>query len=195
LMRDERAFEAGHNWLHVLGVSTTEWAVTLSAVQRILNKDNPDLRVSFDSSSPFQDAGRYERVVLTPEFSSNISSWVFRYVPAQQSILYVGAGGAIPFEHIQSPLGKRLMLNHLNINGGEWSRRQFDSLSNTLLANHNTWVYLDAILTANDLVLAQDSARVPSEILDRLGVIEDAFERESWRTFLSKNASLLGRIA
>jgi hypothetical protein len=194
LMRDDKAFEVGHDWLHVLGVSTVEWAIMLSAVQRALNKDNPGLLVSYDSSSPFQDAGRYERITLTPQFTSDRSSWRFRFAETQQSIFLVGAGGAIQFEHDQSPIGKRLLMNHLIVNGDKWSRRRFDTVSMTLLANHNAWVYLDAFLTANDLALERNSARVPSLYLERLDMIKEAFELETWATFIAKHSSLLSQV-
>lgn len=190
MMRDDYAFEADNNWLHVLGVSTAEWGIMLSEMQRCLNKDNAALRVSYDSSTPFQDAGRFERVVLTPQFSNDKSSWVFRHEVAPQSILHVGAAGAKPFPHTQSPIGKLLMLNHLSVNGDRWSRRQYDSISMALLANHNAWVYLDAMVTANDLALDRDSARVPALYLERLDVIEEAFERETWASYMSKHESL-----
>ena len=63
VLRDEGAFEKGRDWLHMLGSSSVRWAVMYSAIQRgIRSSVNSNLRVSFDSSSPFQQAARYDFV-------------------------------------------------------------------------------------------------------------------------------------
>lgn len=36
-------------------------------------------------------------------------------------------------------LGQRLKLNELNVREGKWQPRQYDSLSNAMLINHNVW--------------------------------------------------------
>ena len=42
------------SWLHVLGTSTLDMAVMLTALQRAINKHiNPHLRISYDTASPF----------------------------------------------------------------------------------------------------------------------------------------------
>jgi hypothetical protein len=68
LMRDDNAFEKGQDWVHVLGVSQPTWAVLLTALQRGIRKhcNNPNLRVSYDSASPFQAGGQRQQVVRYP---------------------------------------------------------------------------------------------------------------------------------
>lgn len=195
MMRDDGAFEVGQDWVHVLGVSTTTMAVLLSAVQRALRRLNPSLRVSFDSSSPFQIGGRYEGVALTPALNSDEKSWSIRYERAPQSRRHVDQSLAIPFPYDQSPIGRRLQLHHMSVRGGKWDHRNFDSISNTLLTNHNVWVYLDAMKQANELAVARDTARVPARYLDCLAFIADVFLRDDWVKAISDAQPLLDAVA
>lgn len=195
MMRDDYAFQVGQDWLHVLGVSTTKWAILLSAIQQALRKPNPSLRVSFDSSSPFQTGGRYEDVALTPTFTSDAKTWGIGTEKAPQSRLHADPNSAIPFEHDQSPLGKRLQLRHLSVRDGIWDRRQFDEVSNALLMNHNAWVYLDAMKKANDFAAAKDKSRVPALYLECLEFIADVFECDNWTTRIAREKKLLDAVA
>ena len=195
MMRDDGAFEPGQDWVHVLGVSTSKWAIMLSAVQRALRASNPKLRVSFDSSSPFQTAGRYEEVVLSPDFTSDSRSWTASTVQAPQSRLHVDPSQPKPFPYPESPIGERLMLHHLSVRGGKWDQRQFDSVSNMMLTNHNVWIYLDAMKRANDLAAARDKQHVPPLYLECVDLIEEAFKLDDWPTFIKRSARLLDAAA
>ena len=195
MMRDENAFDTGQNWVHVLGVSTAKWAVLLSAIQQALRKINPVLQVSFDSSSPIQTGGRYERIALTPAFTHRENTWSIGDELAPQSRLDANPKLTIPFKHNQSPLGQRLLLNHLSIRDGMFDKRNFDSISNTLLIHHNIWVYVDAFETANDLVLARDKARVPALYLDCIDFIANVFQCGSWQASIAANKGLLDSVA
>jgi hypothetical protein len=195
MMRDDGAFEPGQDWVHVLGVSTPKWAIVLSAVQRALRVDNETLRVSFDSSSPFQTAGRYEDVALSPDFTSDPRSWNMGTAKAPQSRLHVTSSPPMPFAYPQSPIGARLMLHHLSVRGGMWVKRQYDSVSNMLLTNHNVWVYLDAMKRANDLAAARDKLHVPPLYLSCIDLIEEAFTRDDWPEFVKRNARHLDAMA
>jgi len=197
-MRDDGAFEPGQDWLHVLGVSTPLWSVALTAIQRHLRKRNPALKVSFDSSSPVQLAGKYERVCLTPSFQNTMSTWTISSVAAPQrpSLARETCQDVFPFP--RGPLGCRLKLNELNVREGPWEKRQFDSLSNALLVNHNIWVYLDAFSTANQFVANQDDQHVPADYLACLAVIEEAFmcsDASKASFVLERNFDLLQKVA
>jgi hypothetical protein len=195
MMRDDNAFESGQDWIHVLGISTPKWAVLLSAVQRALQVINPKLRISFDSSSPFQTGGRYEDVALTPAFTFNASTWGISTQTAPQSRLHADASSAAHFPHDQSPLGSRMLLNHLSVKGDIWDHRNFDTISNMLLVNHNVWVYLNAFSTANALASARDKDRVPAMYLECLDFIADVFQRSTWSTQIDKERKLLDAVA
>lgn len=196
MMRDEGAFEEGQDWLHVLGVSTPFWAVVLTEIQNGLRRMNPNLKVSFDTSSPFQLGGRYEDVALSPVFDTTTSSWTIKTVKAPQLPSYAKADCKVQFPHQQSPIGKVLMMNELCIHDDMWRPRSFDSLSNALLVNHNVWVYLDAFKQANDLVACRNVSRIPPEYLQCLDFIKQLFSTSGdWKFELDKHQTLLNKVA
>lgn len=175
MMRDDKAFEPGQDWLHVLGVSTPFWAVVLSCIQDELRRENPSITVSFDSSSPALLGGRFEHVCLRPELTSDPMSWAVQTTRAPQRPSYAHADCQGAFPYPDSPLGALLRLNELNVQEGPWQPRQYDSLSNAMLINHNTWIYLDAFRRANSLVESQDWSRVPTEYVRGLELIRNVF--------------------
>ena len=195
MMRDEGAFETGQDWIHVLGVSTPTWAVILTGIQHALQSFNPSLRVSFDSSSPFQHGGKYEQIALSPAFTNNKKSWKFAVTDAPQGRLLADQNSVRMFEYDQSPLGKRLQLNHINVRGGIWDHRNFDTISNMLLVNHNLWVYLDAFKTANTLAWSRDTNGVPAQYLQVLDFITDIFKHDTWKVALKAETKLLDAVA
>lgn len=179
----------------MLGVSTTTWAVLLSAIQRALRRLNPMLRVSFDSSSPFQTGGRYEEVALTPALTKDPKTWAIRTELAPQSRLHADPTKLLPFPHAQSPIGRQLMLHHLSVRDGMWEQRNFDSISNALITNHNVWVYLDAMKQANDFAAARSGERVPALLLDCLAFIDVVLQREDGMSMVDGNGELLDAVA
>lgn len=195
MMRDDGAFEKGQDWVHVLGVSTPFWSIALTEIQKCLRETNPNLIVSFDSSSPFQLGGRYERVCLAPCYTKKKESWVLSTESAPQRPSYASSSNATPFPHPQSPLGSRLLLNELNVRGGVWVARNFDSISNVLLINHNIWIYLDAFMRANDLASARNKYAIPSDYIDALDAIVEIFRSTDWAKKLRKYSQLFENVA
>jgi len=201
-MRDDDAFEVGQDWLHVLGVSQAKWAVLLSAIQRGLRVKNPNLTVSYDSASAFQASGVREQVAVYPKFSSNLSnsgssdSWVLTMRDCPQSINYTDKDDQRHFP-FQSPLGDRLMLNQLNVRADRYGKKQFDSLSNAILTNHNVWVYVRAFLEANELaVMERHNAEqfVPKILLDGCDLIEELLNKKAWARTFNKHQDLFAAI-
>jgi len=195
LMRDDNAFELGQDWMHVLGVSQPTWAVLLTAVQRAIRQHchNKDFRISYDSASPFQAGGRYQKVVRYPKFTKDIASWAMTMHEAPVNPLYADSGNEYHFPY-QSPVGDLLTLNHLNIRGGEFQRGAYDAVSNHLLTNHNVWVYVRSFLEANELAFMQASEAdkaVPQKLLDACAFIEDLLGEERWQAKLEKEKLLL----
>jgi hypothetical protein len=175
MMRDDDAFAPGQDWVHVLGVSTLGWAVVLTAIQRALRKSNPDLKISFDSSSPFQIAGRDEQVCYLPELGSHVSSWRIRMDQSPQGEIYVGSKEPFAYE---SPLGRRMTLGDLNVYEGLYQKRRYDPISLAMLANHNVYVYLKAFDMANDAAFTSDlTVQVPRLYRQCIEAIGEAFDR------------------
>lgn len=193
MMRDDGVFESGRDWIHVLGVSTPKWAILLSAIQRALRKSvNPKLQISYDSATPFQTGGIREEVALLPAYTSRPRDWAIRFETMPQSAKLAGSTEPFPYS---SPIGDRLTMGDLNIRGGDWDQRSFDSVSNALLCNHNCWVLLEAFRQANELAFVSDRSAVPSTWRSCLDFIANVFEQQDWQTELVKEKVLLAAVA
>lgn len=189
MMRDDDAFSAGQDWLHVLGTSTLDWAIVLTAIQKSLRKVNPKIKISFDSSSPFQIGGRYEEACFLPELGDHISSWKLRSAQSPQGLMYVGSSEAFPYE---SPLGNAMSLGDLNVYAGVYEKRRYDSTSLTMLVHHNVYTYLKAVELANERAFSGDPDRLIPRLYDQcINVIFEAFDNPNWYNFLAKESSLL----
>ncbi len=198
LMRDDNAFAKGQDWMHVLGVSQPTWAVLLTAIQRAIRKhcDNNEFRISYDSASPFQAGGRYQKVVRYPKFTKDVASWAMTMHEAPVNPIYADSGSDYHFPY-SSPIGDLLTLNHLNIRGGEFQRGTYDTVSNHLLTNHNVWVYVRSFLEANELAFMQASEAdkaVPQKLIDMCAFIEDILGEERWQAKLKKEKLLLADV-
>jgi hypothetical protein len=188
LMRDDDAFAAGQDWLHVLGVSTLGWSVILTAIQQQLRQQNPALTISFDSSSPFQIAGRNEQACYLPDLGDHVSSWKIRVDQSPQGDVYVGS--TAPFPHA-SPLGQRMTLGDLNVYQGLYQKRRYDPISLAMLVHHNVYVYLKAFDMANTAAFAEQAQdKVPRVYRQCIDVIGEAFDRPDWYAFLYREKPL-----
>lgn len=144
MMREDDAFATGQDWVHVLGISTLDWAVVLTAVQKGLRVSNPGLSVSFDSSSPFQIAGRNEQACYLPELGTHVSSWKIRMDQSPQGEVFVDSEAAFPYS---SPLGQCMTLGDLNVYQGLYQKRRYDPISlpcwsitmSMCISKHLTW--------------------------------------------------------
>lgn len=75
ILRDDKKLDKAE-WLHVLMASPLKHAVYLKAIQRILRKQlGNDIRVSYDSSSPFQSAGVRQKISQVPTLTKSLRTW------------------------------------------------------------------------------------------------------------------------
>ena len=195
MMHDEGYLRSGQDWLHALGVSTPVWAIMLTKIQNCLRKDNPNLTISYDSSSPFQTAGKFEQPNYTVPYTNEISSWNIKTAKSNtiQRFSFVGSTDPFPYN---SPLGQLMSLGHINVREELYSKKQFDTISNMLLTNHNIWVYLDAFERANDETFKnKQMSNVPQRYIDAIAVIDDVFNSSNWHSILVQNQALLDSVA
>ena len=198
LMRDDNAFARGQDWLHVLGVSQPTWAVLLTAIQRAIRKHckNPNMRVSYDSASPFQAGGARQQVVRYPKFTKDFTTWTMSAHEAPVNPIYAKSGKDFHFPYA-SPLGDLLTLNHLSVRGGEFQRGAYDSVSHHILTNHNVWVYVRSFLEANELAfmhVSEADKAVPQKLLDVCAFIDDIFSHTNWQAKLKKEKKLIEEV-
>lgn len=197
-MRDEYAFDAGQDWLHMLGVSQPIWHMYFTACQNILRKQsgNSNLQFSYDSASPFISAGKTDEFAHVPELTANEKSWEISY-ERLDAVRSNANSTALAFPENTSPLGRMIEMRHLVIKSDEFEGRRIDAISNHLMACHNIWVYLDFGRRVQDVAFNPmgNRNRVPLRFADALQVLENAFEVEDWRSYIDDQKQLLDGVA
>jgi hypothetical protein len=167
-------------WIHILGVSSPAMAVYLTALQRALRKatGNEKLRVSYDSSSPFQHAGKHKLVAQVPTLTSDIKSWSIPTFSFPQNPKYLSSTQKTYLLQALSPATQRVSIEEFLTTKGNMSRNLFDKFSEQLLINHNMYVYHRTAVDACDLVFdgsKDNSSRVPEQVKANLSLIESTF--------------------
>jgi hypothetical protein len=190
-MRDHKAFDPGQDWVHVLGTSTPMWHVLLTGLQAQMREINPGLQISYDSASPFSMAGNRDQYYEPPNLGPQKENWSLRAHTLGADKHHADPTDCTP-SGLQSPLGARLLMNHLVVNGKDFAKTRLDEVSRQLLANHNIWILLDAARRADQDVVRK---QVPDLYRSGLDVIAEAFRQENWRGFIAANQQLLDQIA
>ena len=194
LMREEGAFEAGQDWVHVLGVSTPRWAVVLTTMQQQLRAtSNPKVRFTYDSASAYIAGGKTQKIVRYPQYTAEEKSWAFKNVRMPLSFSYASEHGrrAFPFA---SPVGDAFGLDVFNVNTDAFDRNRFDSLAYFMLQNHNVYVYLRALQEANDIASLETDDRkglMPQSLVKAITGIESVFAAKNWRAKLQEQQAEL----
>jgi hypothetical protein len=193
IMYEEGKLTEATEWIHVLGVSTTKWAIFLTAIQRVLRRKlKNEIKVSYDSSSAFRIGGVWEGICTLPTFERRLDTWTIGVQASQQSLKLFNS--TEPFPYSFSPLGKLLTWGDLNVKGEQWDWRTFDTVSNLLLVNHNVWTYLHAFEQANQIAFDNGHGEVPQQWANVLELIEGIFDVGNWRSELSKNNKLFEAV-
>ena len=197
-MRDENAFDAGQDWLHMLGVSQPLWHMYFTACQNILRKQsgNHNLQFSYDSASAFIAGGKTDEFAHVPALEADEKSWGVQYEKLD-AVRSNASSTALAFPENTSPLGQMIEMRHLVIKDAEFEARRIDAISNHLMVCHNIWVYLDAGRRMHDVAFNANGnrSRVPQRFGDALQVLEHAFDAENWRSYLDTNKTLLDGVA
>jgi hypothetical protein len=193
-MRDDKAFEPGQDWIHVLGVSQMRWDIFLTAIQNGLRRTNPRMQVSFDSATAFNQGGRFDEYATSPALGTDVKNWSIQFERVQHLRTFANRSSSIPFPS-SSPLGDQLNMHHIVINENEFAGRRFDSLSNMMLINHSLWVYLDAGRRANAAAFGAGKRNVPEVYARAIDIIHHAFSAEDWAGVLLKERTALDAAA
>jgi hypothetical protein len=138
-------------WIHVLGTCELDTAVLLTALQRAINKHvNPNLRISYDTSSPFRNLA-WNNAFTIPTFDSKGMTMPTRAAPDGAN--FIGSGLKWPWP---SPLGNLMKLGDFCVPKTARSKRYRDTLSNHLLAHHNLAALCWGIALANRVFDAEN---------------------------------------
>jgi hypothetical protein len=184
LLRDEGLLDAPRNWCHVLGVSTTIWAVCLSAIQRAIRAStNPEFTISFDSASPYLTGGRYNRYAIPPVLSEDMDGWLIRSEKLPTGYTVANDPVLRPFP-ASSPIASMFSLQDLNPRNGSFEAKTMDLLGDQVLLNHNVYVYVKAMIEANEAAFVRSSA--PKPIMTGIGLIDEVCRAKDWKSLLER---------
>ena len=133
-------------WIHVLGTSELDVAVMLTALQRAINEHvNPNLRISFDTSSAFRHLS-FNLMYTTQTISSRRMTMQTSRPPDGAQFIK----SDLPWVW-SSPLGDRMVLGDFCVPKPKKSTRYRDSQSYHYLAHHNLATLCSGIALANRL--------------------------------------------
>ena len=143
IMRKEGYIE-NKSWIHVLGTNELETAVLLTALQRSINTHiNNDLRISYDTSSPFRLLS-WGSVYGLPKFDSK------RMVIPSYKVLsgeeYFNSSVRWPWP---SALGDHLVMGDVCVSKAINRKSFLDTQSNIYLAHHNLSALCYGVAAAN----------------------------------------------
>lgn len=193
IMRDQGLLAEPRNWCHVFGVSTTVWAVSLTAIQRSIRAStNPNFTISYDSATPYLTGGRYNQYAIPPSFGTNIDDWLIR--PGKLPTGYALANDPVakPFP-ASSPIADMFTLQELNPRNGSFEAKTMDTLGDQVLLNHNVYVYVKAMIEANEAVFVKCVA--PKSLINAVSLIDDVCMATDWRLLLERHAAQLDAAA
>jgi hypothetical protein len=159
----------GDSWIHVLGTSSMEAAILLTALQRAINRHiNPNVRISYDTSSPFRLL-QFNLCYTLPNFSAERVSMSSAKVPLERAL--IGSDLRWPWP---SPIGDKMTMGDICVagNGGE----KLDALSSVLINHHNIGALCWAIASANRVFDVQ-SATHNHVIGKPIGAAAEAIEK------------------
>lgn len=207
-----------HDWVHILGYSTMEWAIMLTAIQRSLRKHvNSNVSVSFDSASPYIQVSKASVYSHTSIIDGGRWSFGSGDGIDDKSKSFRGADsdscreawiGCNPRQWEASPISSNLRMGDIcwyapgeRNKQGKLGKSSWDTFSYILQMAHNTHHHIKAIQEAN---LAYDNGKMPIGLMDKShthvkieNIVDDIFKSESKQKALDiikKNDRFLRKI-
>ncbi|WP_203072737.1 hypothetical protein [Falsiroseomonas ponticola] len=194
VLRDAGLLNPPRSWFHMLGLSQPVWAVCLTAMQRGIRATvNPEFRISFDSASPYLMAGKYNQYSIMPQFGDDLRNWAIRSVALPSDYAVANAATTQPFPG-SSPIATRLTLQDMNPRKGDrFVARAIDDLTAEVLNNHNVYVYVKAMIAANEAVFSAQ-ADADHELVRAARMIEEIMTSPDGLQKLEQQAQALENV-
>ena len=145
IMADQGMLKRGErDWIHVLGTCELDVAVMLTALQRAINRHiNPNLRISFDTSTPCRMLS-VDMVYTLPKFAAASMSMGETRAPDGQA--FIGQSISWPWP---SAIGNRIVMGDFCVPKRAGYRRFRDTLSDVSQVHHNLSALCFGINLAN----------------------------------------------
>lgn len=181
------------DWIHILGTNRITQAIGFTALQRAINRHlNPRLRISYDTSSPFQLTPRWRQIYSIPSFNQQTA--VLQSSVAPDDLAYVGSDRRFPWS---SPIGDRITCGDICVKNANFQDTSWDELSMAMMVNHNYSVLLLALEQAHRLVDMEApfaKANLPSLLRQQVDVVNHVI-RSGSMAVLKRNRTLLSAYA
>ncbi len=178
--------------IHMLGTAELPIACMLTALQRELNQNGCNLRITYDTASPFKMMAM-GNVYTLPNFTADTLK--LSALSAPRSFGCVTSNLDWPWP---SPLGNRLQLKDVCVQHNGRSGYYFDKLSYDILAHHNIAALCAGVKMANRVMDAQRTDGVPKLALklDRaIGAIKTVFKSGGSHDVLAAHSHIFNDLA
>lgn len=96
---------------------------------------------------------------------------------------------------VRTQIGEQLKMGDICVNVDPKFTSTWDVVTYAMLMNHNVQVHLEGVYESQDLYDEGDPAKVPTQLLELKGVIEEAFEVENRYDFFEKHRKVLTYLA
>lgn len=157
-------------WVHVLGTCELETAVLLTALQRSINRHiNPNLRISFDTSSPFRLIAT-KQIYTIPNLSNQRMTMPSRRAP--DHVDYIDCDLPWPWP---SPLGNLMTMADICVSRPVTARGYHDTLSHYLMIHHNLAALCWAVALTNRVFDVEQKSHEHT-IVSHVGAAVEAIE-------------------
>lgn len=183
-MANEKQLD-GKNYIHVLGTANLETAVMLTAIQRGLHPYFPNLRISFDTSTPFRQMN-WNQAMTLPQLTPK--RMTMHTVKAPDDPKFIGSDIPWPWP---SPLGDKMKMGDYCVRRPPTTSTAscLDTQSYHYLAHHNVAMQCWAIRLVNRLFDAQalttpEIARPINAAVVAIGKVLNAFDEQTIKRHL-----------
>ena len=171
IMADDNLIQ-NRAWIHILGTSEFATATCLTALQRSINRHlNPNLRISYDTSTPFRMIS-WRLVYALPKLDAK--SMTMTSAPSPDDRAFLGSTLRWPWP---SPLGDRMVLGDICVAKPDaYVSTWQDQQTQAYLTHHNLAALCSGVALANR-IFDQESVLHDHTVARSVGAVVEAIER------------------
>ena len=213
LLADAGLLGEGYDWVHLLMLGKLRWAPVVTAIQYALRKHcNEKFTISYDSSSAYMSAGKFEVYYSSRPLTDDIRTWSHKNDKCPTTWGYANSPNPMRLDrtackgpkkcvrcangepHLKypfsSPIAQQLTLQDLFVRTEGKAKRRVGKLFEEVAINNNVYVIVEGMIRANEAVFG-DTPHAPQIIIDACGVVSDIIGKENWHDQLLKHLPIL----
>ena len=212
-MADLGLLDKGFDWVHLLMLGELRWSPVITALQRALRKNvNETITISYDSSSPYIAAGKFESYYASTQPKRKLDTWAHKSTKFPSTWGYANSANPMHLNttmckgkhkcvkcqqgkpHLPlamtSPIASQLTLQELISDTSKHSRRRVGKFCEELLINNNVFEIVYGMIKANDAVFGK-TPNAPAVILEACDAVADIVGSEKWHSKLLQHQRLI----